>query len=378
MRVGISAEFLGVKRGGTATYTRTLLLGLAGLDVGHRFHPYLAARTALPLVPQAPHIAPRVVPPYSAAVRLAATLPAELLMRPVDLLHAQGWGPPWSPCPMVLTVHDLSWEVQPEVYPLALRWRLRWLVRASVRRAALIIASSEHTAGDLRRLYGCTAEKIRVVPCAVDPRWAPVADPAILARVRERYRISGPYVLYVGGIEPRKGVDRLIRAFAGLRRQRAVPHQLVICGTPLRGAGPILALPAELGVDDAVVYTGPVPDDDLASLYSGASLFAFLGLYEGFGLPPIEAMACGTPVLAANRAALSEVVGEAGLLVDPFDDRAIVHALGRLLDDPALRERLREQGRRRARQFQPEPLARRVVDIYEECWAAGRRKEVPA
>jgi glycosyltransferase involved in cell wall biosynthesis len=378
MRVGISAEFLGIKRGGTATYTRNLLQGLASLDTEHDFHPYLAARTARPLVPVARHIAPRVVAPYSAAVRLTATLPAELLVRPVDLLHAQGWGPPWSPCPVVLTVHDLSWEVQPEVYATALRWRLRWLVRASVRRARRIIASSEHTAADLRRLYGCPAAKIRVIPCAVDAGWRQVDEPTALARVRQRYGIRGPYVLYVGGIEPRKGVDRLIHAFAALRRLRDLPHQLVICGTPQWGAGPILALPAVLGLGEAVVFAGAVPDADLAPLYSGATLFAFLGLYEGFGLPPIEAMACGAPVLAADRAALAEVVGEAGLLVDPFDEGAVVRGLERLLEDAPLRESLRLRGQRRAAGFQPAPVARRVVDVYEECWAAGRRKGVPA
>lgn len=373
MRVGISAEFLGVKRGGTTTYTQTLLLGLAEQHQ-HHFFPYLATAAAFDLVPSAPNLEPRLVAPYSAAIRLTTTLPIELLSRPVDLLHAQGWAPPWTPCPVVLTVHDLSWETEPTVYPALLRWRLRWLVWANVRRARRIIASSHQTALDLQGFYGCPAEKIRVIPCAVDPAWQPVDDPARRAAAQRRYGINGPYLLYVGGIEPRKGVDRLIRAYAALRRRHDQLPQLVIAGTPQRRSESILALPAALGIEHEVIFTGPVATDDLAPLYSGAELFAFLGLYEGFGLPPIEAMACGTPVVAADRAALPEVVGEAGLLVDPGDEGAIVTALERLLAEPALRSQLRQAGRRRAQQFQPGPLAQRVVAVYEESLVTEQRQ----
>ncbi len=373
MRVGISCEFMGVKRNGTATYSRNLLRGLAQLGGEHEFYPYLSARAALPLVPGVAHMPPRMVYPYNAAIRLGLTLPLELLRRRVDLLHAQGWGPFWSPCSTVLTVHDIGWERFPEIYPRALALRLSYLVRASARRAIRIIASSHYTADDLKRLYQVPAEKIRVIYPATDPSIARVAEPAAIERVRARYGIPSRYILYVGSIEPKKNVHRLIEAYAALRRARPIEHSLVIAGKPLWLSKPIVDLPAQLGLEQHVVFTGPVRQEDLAALYSGADVFAFLGMYEGFGYPPLEAMACGTPVLAANRTSLPEVLGDAAVLVDPDRQDDVADGLARLLSDAELREQLCARGLRRAEQFQLVPHARQVLDVYAECAAASGR-----
>jgi glycosyltransferase involved in cell wall biosynthesis len=377
MRVGISCEFMGLKRNGTATYSRNLLRGLAQLGGEHEFYPYLSSRDALPLVPEAAHMRPRIVYPYNAAVRLGLALPLELLRRPVDLLHAQGWGPFWSPCPMVLTVHDIGWERFPEIYPKALVLRLSYLVRASARRAIRIIASSHYTADDLVHLYQVPAEKIRVIYPATDPGISRVAEPAAIERARARYGIPNSYILYVGSIEPKKNVHRLIEAYAALRRAQQIEQTLVIGGKPLWLSQPILELPAKLGLEQHIIFTGPVRQEDLAALYSGADVFAFLGMYEGFGYPPLEAMACGTPVLAANRTSLPEVLGDAALLVDPDRQDDVVDGLARLLSDAELREQLRARGLDRAEQFQLVPHARQVLDVYAECAAAsGRVREM--
>jgi glycosyltransferase involved in cell wall biosynthesis len=381
MRVGISCEFMGLKRNGTATYSRNLLRGLAQLGGEHEFYPYLSSRAALPLAPEAAQMRPRMVYPYNAAVRLGLTLPLELLRRRVDLLHVQGWGPFWSPCPMVLTVHDIGWERFPEIYPKALALRLAYLVRASARRAIRIIASSHYTADDLMRLYRVPAEKIRVIYPAVDPGIARVDEPAAIERVRARYGIPRRYILYVGSIEPKKNVHRLIRAYAALRRVREIEQPLVIAGRPLWLSQPILDLPAQLGLEQHIIFTGPVRQEDLAALYSGADVFTFLGMYEGFGYPPLEAMACGAPVLAANRTSLPEVLGDpsassgqaAALLVDPDQQDDVADGLARLLSDAELRERLRARGLRRAEQFQLVPHARQVLAVYAECAAASGR-----
>ena len=373
MRVGISCEFMGIKRNGTATYSRNLLRGLAQLGGEHEFYPYLSARAALPLVPEAAHMRHRMVYPYNAAVRLGLTLPLELLRRRVDLLHAQGWGPFWSPCPMVLTVHDIGWERFPEIYPKALALRLSYLVRASARRATRIIASSQYTADDLKRLYQVPGEKIHVIYPATDPGIARVADTAAIERVRSHYGIPKRYILYVGSIEPKKNVHRLIEAYAALRRARQIEQPLVIAGKPLWLSQSILDLPAQLGLEQHVIFTGPVRQEDLAALYSGADIFAFLGMYEGFGYPPLEAMACGTPVLAANRTSLPEVLGDAALLVDPDRQDDVADGLARLLSDTELRQRLRTRGLRRAEQFQLVPHARQVLAVYAECAAARGR-----
>jgi glycosyltransferase involved in cell wall biosynthesis len=249
-------------------------------------------------------------------------------------------------------------------------------VRSSARRAALIIASSHYTAADLTRIYGVPAEKIRVIYPSLSPDFARVADPAAIESVRARYGIPGRYILYVGSIEPKKNVHRLIQAYAALRRARQVEHPLVITGRPLWLSQPILDLPAALGIERHVIFTGPARQEDLAALYSGADVFAFLGMYEGFGYPPLEAMACGTPVLAANRTSLPEVLGDSALLVDPDREEDVAAGLARLLDDADLRDRMRAQGLRRAEQFQLVAHARQVLDVYAECAAAlgrGRR-----
>jgi glycosyltransferase involved in cell wall biosynthesis len=371
MRVGISAEFIGIKQNGVATYAQTLLCGLAASGGAHEFVPYISSAKARSLIPRSPRLRPRMVYPYKSFVRLTLTLPFELVRHPVHLLHAQGWGPLWSPCPMVLTVHDIGWERHPEFYPKARALRLSRQVRASARRAVCIIASSQSTADDLVELYQIPPEKIRVVYPGMSSDIGMVSDASEIERVRGRYGIAGPYILYVGSIEPKKNVDRLIRSFAELRRQRDLPHKLVIGGTPLWLAEPSLRLPASLGLEQEVIFTGALPDADLSPLYSGADVFAFLGSYEGFGYPPLEAMACGAPVLAADRASLPEVVGDAGLLVNPFSLEDVVRGLARLIDDAGLRARLRQAGFDRARRFTAAAHGQEVVKVYEECVRAS-------
>ncbi|MBC8159734.1 MAG: glycosyltransferase family 4 protein [Roseiflexaceae bacterium] len=374
MRVGISAEFLGIKSNGTATYSRTLLRGLAQLDGVDTFVPYISSPLALPLIPHAAQVRPQMVLPYNAYARLALTLPLELVRRPVDILHAQGWGPVWSPCPMVLTVHDIGWESFPAIYPKALALRLSYQVRDSVKRAVHVIASSHYTADDLVRVYRVPRSKISVIYPATNPEISRVTDAAAIASVRARYGVPERYILYVGSVEPKKNVDQLIRAYAALSREQRLAQTLIIAGKPLWLSESILALPEQLGIPSSVLFTGPVAQEDLAALYSGADVFAFLGMYEGFGYPPLEAMACGTPALVADRTSLPEVTGGAALLVDPGHERAVVDGLARLLADADLRGRLREQGLQRASQFQILPHARAVAEVYA---AHARAEHLP-
>jgi glycosyltransferase involved in cell wall biosynthesis len=273
---------------------------------------------------------------------------------------------------MVLTVHDIGWESFPQIYPRALALRLSVQVRASARRAARIIASSQYTASDLVDIYGVPQEKIRVVYPPLSPEFAPVADRAAVDAALAAYGVRGPYILYVGSIEPKKNVHRLIDAFAELKAARGIPHTLVVAGRPLWLAEESLRRPAERGVQDAVRFIGPARQEHLAALYSGAEAFAFLGMYEGFGYPPLEALACGAPVLAARRTSLPEVLGDAALLADPEDPHEVADGLWRLLSDAGLRGALRERGQARARLFDVARHARQVAEVYAECAAEGR------
>lgn len=378
MRVGITAEFLGQKLNGGATYQRDLLRGLAHLDGGRcHVYPYISTERARALVPAAPHITPRLVAPYSALIRLSVTLPAELLRRPVDLLHAaSGWGPPWSSVPMVASIHDLSWERNPEIVSAPLRWRLAVLVRLTAHRAVRIITLSQHSADDLRHFYRVPAQKLRVVSPPFDPQpFVEAATSEEVARVSGCYGLTDqPYILYVGSIEPRKNVDKLIRAYAQLRKAGRIPHHLVVAGKALRLFRPTLELPAALGIERDVRFIGQVPQADLPGLYAGAAVFGFLGSSEGWGYPPLEAMACGTPVLVANKTSLPEVVGDAAVLTDPFQHDQVVGGLERLVTDEDLRARLCARGRERVHSFAPATTAHQVVAVYEEALAEARRR----
>jgi glycosyltransferase involved in cell wall biosynthesis len=368
MRVGISAEFIGTISCGMATHAMSLLNGLAALDTEHRFHPYLCTARARALVPVASHIVPRVVRPYSAWLRVPLTLPAELLRRPVDLFHAaSSWAPPWCPVPIVATIHDLTFETSPQTYTRAMRWRLRWLVRSTAHRAVRVICGSRTSADELVRLYGIRPEKIRVIHYALDPSLAPVRDAAHIARVRARYGLARPYILYVGMIEPKKNIDRLIHAYLTLRRERRIPHQLAIAGRAGWLSRSIIELATTPGLEGDVRLLGEVPQADLAPLYSEADAMAFLSVGEGFGFPPLEAMACGVPVLAGRGGSLPEVLDDAAMFVDPHRPGDVVDSLARMLEDEGLRARLRIRGLERAGEFRPERTARQTVTVYEEC-----------
>jgi glycosyltransferase involved in cell wall biosynthesis len=291
-----------------------------------------------------------------------------LRRRPVDVLHVQYTAPPLAPCPVVATVHDLSFEHIPETFKLRSRVQLKLTVRATVRRAAHVIAPSEFTRRDLVETYGLDPARVTAIPLAVAPHFRPVEDAAEVGRVRRRYGIEGEYVLAVGSIQPRKNLGRLVRAYSALRRARGRSNlpQLVLVGKKAWLYGETLKAVEEEGLAGSVVLTGYVLEGDLPALYTGALCFAYPSFYEGFGLPPLEAMSCGTPVLTGDRTSLPEVVGDAGLTVDPFDTEALASALARLIDDDALRASLRERGLRRARGFDWRETARMTLKVYRK------------
>jgi alpha-1,3-rhamnosyl/mannosyltransferase len=244
--------------------------------------------------------------------------------------------------------------------------QLRLTVRATVRRAAHVIAPSEYTRRDLIETYKLDPARVTAIPLAASSHFRPVTDVLELERVRRRYGITREYVLAVGSIQPRKNLSRLVRAYSGLRRERGRSNlpQLVLVGKRAWLYGETLKAVEEEGVGDSVVLTGYVSEGDLPALYTGALCFAYPSYYEGFGLPPLEAMRCGTAVLTGNRTSLPEVVGDAGLLVDPFDTGDIARALARLIEDPALRAELGARGLERASAFDWRDTARMTLQVY--------------
>jgi glycosyltransferase involved in cell wall biosynthesis len=282
--------------------------------------------------------------------------------------------PPLAPCPVVATIHDLSFEHLPDTFKRRSRAQLRLTVRRTARAAAHIIAPSEFTRRDIVETYGVAPARVSVVPLAAATRFAPFADAKELQRVRDVYGIAGDYILAVGSIQPRKNLARLIKAYSDLRRRRAQDKlpKLVVVGKRAWLFGETLRAVEECGVTDALIFTGYAPETDLPALYCGALCFVYPSYFEGFGLPPLEAMRCGTPVVVGDRTSLPEVVGDAGLLVNPFDTESIADALARLIDDGTLRAHLRERGLARATQFDWRETARLTLEVYKR---SHRRKD---
>ncbi|MCB2191852.1 MAG: glycosyltransferase family 4 protein [Deltaproteobacteria bacterium] len=277
----------------------------------------------------------------------------------------------------VLTCQDLIFQRMEDIYlkgrnALAFR-AARWLETRCLRHAARILAISECTKRDLVELYRIPPERVTVVPLAADPGLVPVDDPTVRDEVLRRYGLqAGGYFFYLGGIDPRKDLPTLLRALLILQEQ-GTPAVLALAGKVDSDKHyPALAgLVEQMGLTSAVKFLGFVPDADLPALYSGAAAFAFPSLYEGFGLPPLEAMACGAPVAAVRAAAVPEVVEDAGLLVPPGDARAMAQALAALRDDPELAARYRALGAKQAARFSWERTASRTLAAYEEVAAAN-------
>jgi len=241
-------------------------------------------------------------------------------------------------------------------------------IRRSIERADAIIAISECTKQDYVELLHADPARIHVVYQGVDSRFCPVVDPIERDRVLAHYGILRPYVLYVGVLAPHKNVQTLVRVFRRLKRSRGLPHQLVLCGRAKWGHAVVQEAHDLIATGECSVLDF-IPDHDVPYLYHGASALAFFSLYEGFGRPPLEAMACGVPVVASNAASLPEVVGDAGLLVSPTDEGAIEEALYRVLTDTDLRQELRTRGFRQAARFSWAEAARQTLAI---CTMVGK------
>jgi len=369
LRIAIDAHSVGAKLGGNESYAVNLIEALAEIDSANDYTLYVTTREAHDRFHQRwSNFKVRSTLPHTPLIRIPLTLSAELRKHPVDLLHVQFTAPPFCPCPVVVSIHDLSFEHLPQTFKRRSRTQLRLTVRHSAKRAARILTLSEYTRQDLIDTYGIEANRISAIPLAAPAHFAPVTEKRELRRVRHTYGIEGDYFLSVGSIQPRKNLVRLVKAYALLRGHDSnvkLP-KLVLVGKCAWLYDETLRALEESGVKDAVVLTGYVPDEDLPALYSGALCFIYPSYFEGFGLPPLEAMKCGTPVIVGNKTSLPEVVGDAGITVDPFDVDSIAAAIMRLTGDPDLRQELSGKGQKRASMFDWRDTARRTLEVYEE------------
>ncbi len=385
--IGIDATAALTQGGGIGRYTRELVQALVVEAPGNRYTLFSARPPAtLPVpdsLPVAPHVSHRPAPLderwlYRLWHRARIPLPVQLFTGPLDLFHSPDFvlPPVGGRIPTLLTVHDLSFIRYPATFPAQLVAYLNRVVPRSVARADHILADSEATRRDLAALWNVPGDKVTVLYSGVNARFRPVTPPAALAAVRARYGLGErPYVLAVGTVQPRKNYALLVRAFRAVAATQ--PHTLVIVG----GRGWLTeGLEAEIarqGLSERVMMPGFVEDADLPALYSAADLFVFPSLYEGFGLPLLEAMACGVPVISSDASSLPEVAATGGepaaLLLPPGDEAAWSAAMLRLLTDTAARQRLLAAGAGQAARFTWRAAARQLAGLYDRLLAQPRR-----
>ena len=309
--------------------------------------------------------------PYSVGEQLS--IPFRLARLSPDLFHAPHYVlPPLAPCRAVVTIHDCIHLI----FPQYLRHRLahayaRTMFWTAVRRASRILTDSEASKNDILRFFDVPASKITVIYAAVDDRFFEEPPEAEIARVRERYRLHDRFVMYSGNVLPHKNVERLIDAFALLRGDGLDDIKLVISGNDASRYSSLRRAVHRHNLHPHVRFLGYQSESVLVALYRLADVFVFPSLYEGFGLPPLEAMASGTPVVVSNVSSLPEVVGDGAVLVNPYEPRAIADGIHKALGDAALRERLRARGLARARSFSWPESVKRIHAIYQQI-AAGR------
>jgi glycosyltransferase involved in cell wall biosynthesis len=369
MHIGLNAHLLSLvqtyRGAGINWYIHNLLLNLALADQENQYIVFLGDRR----FPPNPGLTLRTswLPTTHPLVRIGweqLVQPFVLWQEKIDLLHSLAFVTPLvSPCPSVVTIYDLSFIIFPRHFKYLKCLYLTLLTRLSARKARRIITISESTKRDTARLLGVSAEKIDIVYCGVDKAFHPLPGREV-ASFRQKRGLPERMILFVGTIEPRKNVARLVEAYSRLRDGQV---KLVIGGARGWLYEEVFARVEELELTGDVLFPGYIPPDELPLWYNAAELFVYPSLYEGFGLPPLEAMACGTPVITSNVSSLPEVVGEAGLTVDPMDSMGLAEAMNQVLADEALRQSMRERGLSRASRFSWAKAARETVGVYRRA-----------
>lgn len=370
MRFAIDAHTIGRHLTGNEVYVRNLLENYARLDRDSQFYAYVCSEYAAAEVPNRFEKRSVSANPF---VRLGYDLTHRVLADKPHLLHVQYTAPLYCPSPFVVSVHDVSYIERPEYFTAARRLQLKTTVANTVRRAARVLTVSEFSRQRIMAAYNIAPELIEVIYNAVAPHFRPVQPTVAFTSVSQNFGVQWPYILSVGDLQPRKNQIGLIEAFEELiRHHPQLPHHLVLVGKPTWFAARVYEAAKKSAVSDRIHFTDFVNDEDLLHLYNAAELFVFPSFYEGFGLPILEAQACGRAVACSNTSAMPEVADSAALLFDPNSRTEIVKAMRDLLLDTELRQRMERLGQKNAGRFSWELAARQTLDVYYDV--VGRRK----
>jgi glycosyltransferase involved in cell wall biosynthesis len=369
MRIAYDVTPLCVPQSGVGTYTLNLLEHLNALP-GDQIVP-LAHRSLNGYTNKLGNVLHVSHKGLNKTIWMQAILPWQLARLRVEVCHfLNNVASVWTPCPSVVTIHDMTLWLFPEYHYRRRQFAMRPFIPLATRRADAIVVNSHSTKQDLVRILKVPQEKVRVVYGAPAPAFQRLAPGPDLEAVRLRYNLPEHFILYVGTIEPRKNLVRLLEAFAKMRRSAALPHHLVMVGQRGWKDESVFAAVERLELKDSVHFLGHIPIEALVALYNLADAMAFPSLYEGFGLPVIEAMACGTPVVTSRKGSLAEVAGDAAEFIDPLSPKSIAEGLLHVLTNAAWRAELQQRGLERAAHFTWQAAAQQARQLYGEVYAA--------
>jgi glycosyltransferase involved in cell wall biosynthesis len=385
MKIGINTYFFKFPASGTGQYLLHLLQALAEVDLENEYilldpQPFSEKTGTRTKYSHVVTPIPRLARCNASIEKLMweqFTAPLAARKASVDILYVPYFAPPLFPgLPSVITIHDVipirlpQYRTDPKM-----KMYLQLIIRAA-RKATLIITVSQHAKRDMIDALNLPAERIRVIYEAAGDEYHPITDLAVLSKVRARYGLNERYILYLGGLDQRKYVPQLVRAFAQLYQQLGDPDlQLLIAGNPDKQSGSLFPDPrpvaTDLGITGHIVYRY-IEEEDKPAIYSGASVFVFPSIYEGFGLTPLEAMSCGTPVICSNRTSLPEVVGDAAIIMDPDTIHEMVEAMYSVLTNSELRADLHARSLQRAARFNWRLTATETIATFKEAFARSK------
>lgn len=367
MHIAIDAHQIGGRSAGAETYVYNLVKHLALLEPnGDRYAVYLNSGQTVDGVQSNPCFEGRGIPSFVTPLRYGFFYPLQSWSKRFEVLHTQFTVPPLLRGRAVVTVHDLSFERFPEFFRPGVRTHMKLMVPWSCRRADHVIAVSKSSKRDLVEFYRLNPQRVTVIYEAPSPIFKPMNIEQASRLVRQTYGIEPPFMLYVGNLEPRKNLGRLLQAFAKLKRNDSLPHKLVIVGQKGWLYDGIFETVRKNSLSQEVFLTGYVPSADLIALYNAASLMIYPSLFEGFGLPVVEAMACGTPVITSFGSSLEEIAAGAAVLVDPYSVCSIATAIEKVAGSAGIQQRLRQAGLARAAQFSFRRMAEQTRDVYHQ------------
>jgi glycosyltransferase involved in cell wall biosynthesis len=374
MRFAVDAHAIGQHLTGNETYIRNLLNGFARVEDGSDIVAYISRRSAAEQIPSRFHTRLVSANPF---LRLGWHLSTRLREDRPALVHVQYTAPLFCPSPVVVSVHDVSFLSHPQFFTRARSTQLRTTVRRTVRNAIRVLTPSEFSRRAVIDAYGLDGDNVVAVHNGVSSQFRPLPRPVAAQEVADRFRVSAPYILTVGDLQPRKNHASLFHAFEEVLRARPdLPHHLVVAGKETWYSSVIHEAARKSQFARRIHFTGFVTDDELLRLYGGCDVFTFPSWYEGFGLPILEAMACGRAVACSDTSAMPEVADSAALLFDPASVPAMTRAILDLLLHPELRARVERLGAQRAARFSWNSAAEATLGVYREVARSAQRSEL--